>query len=90
MSAAYLRQALGTSPVTFGNIVEGRDQTEGVIAVITAITQKQTVLSGPTATHQAHVLIYLCIQKNGPYRTKTSIAIMVRHLYTKSYMTYLA
>lgn len=59
MSAAHLRQALGTSPVAFGNVVEGGDETEGVIAVIAAITQKQTVLSSPTATHQAHVLVHL-------------------------------
>lgn len=61
--AAHLRQALGTSPVAFRYIVEGRDQTEGVIAVITAITQQQTVLSSPTATHQAHILIHLGTQR---------------------------
>lgn len=66
MPAAHLRQALGTPPVAFGYIMEGRDQTEGVIAVITAITQKQTVLSSPTATHQAHILIHLGIQKKSP------------------------
>lgn len=66
MSEAHLRQAFGTSPVAFGNIVERRDQTEGVIAVIAAITQKQTVLSSPTATHQAHVLIHLGITEERP------------------------
>lgn len=67
MSAAHLRQALGTPPVAFGHIMEGRDQTEGVIAVITAITQKQPVLSSPTATHQAHILIHLDTREKSPH-----------------------
>lgn len=34
---AHLNQAPGASPVAFGNIVERRDETEDVIAVITAV-----------------------------------------------------
>lgn len=63
-SAVHLSQALGASPVAFGNIVEGRDQTEDVIAVITAVTQQQAVLSSPTATYQAHVLVHLSRNSN--------------------------
>lgn len=65
--ASHLSQALGTPPVAFGNIVKGRDQTEDVIAVVTAVTQQQAVLSSPTATYQAHVLIHLTRQSNCKY-----------------------
>lgn len=56
---AHLSQALGTPPVAFGNVVEGRHQTKDVIAVITAVAQQQPVLSSPFATNKAHVLVYL-------------------------------
>lgn len=58
-AAAHLSQALGASPVSFGNVVEGGDQTEDVIAVIAAVTQQQPVLSSIVATNHAHVLVHL-------------------------------
>lgn len=58
-AAVHLSQALGTSPVTFGDFVEGRDQTEDVIAIITTITQEQAVLCTATATYQTDVLVHL-------------------------------
>lgn len=46
-----LSQTLGASPVPFGNIVEGRDQAEGVVAVIAAVAQQEAILVAATATH---------------------------------------
>lgn len=66
-SANHLSQALGTSPVTFGNVVEGRNQTEDVIAVITAVTEQQPVLGSPGATNQAHVLVDLRRQNSAAF-----------------------
>lgn len=40
----YLSNTLGTPPVTLGYIRKRRNQAEGVIAVITSITQQQFVL----------------------------------------------
>ena len=62
---AHLNQALGASPVSLGNVMEGRDQTEGVVAVVAAVTQQQAVLGGPTATHQTHVLFHLGTRGGG-------------------------
>ncbi len=56
---AHLSQALGASPVTFGDIVEGWDQTEGVITVITPITKQESIFITSTPTCQAHVLLHL-------------------------------
>lgn len=57
--SAHLNQALGASPVPLRNVVEGWDQTKGVVAVVTAVTQQQAVLGGPAATHPTHVLFHL-------------------------------
>lgn len=58
-AAAHLSQALGASPVTFRDLMEGGDQTEDVIAVITTIAQQQPVLCASTSTYQAHVCVHL-------------------------------
>lgn len=58
-AAAHLSQALGTSPVTFRDLMKGWDQTEDVIAVVTAITQQQAVFWASTTTYQAHVCFHL-------------------------------
>ena len=56
---SHLSQTLGTPPVSFGNIVEGWDQAEGVVAVITPVTQEETVLIAATATQEADVQVHL-------------------------------
>lgn len=56
---AHLCQALGTSPVPFGDIMEWWNQTECVVAIIAAITQQQLVFFTASPTHQTHVLFHL-------------------------------
>lgn len=56
---AYLSQALGAPPVTFGDIMKGRDQTKGVVAVVTPITKQESILIASTPTHQANILFHL-------------------------------
>lgn len=67
---ANLSEALGAPPVPFGDVVQGRNQTEDVIAVVTAVAQQEAVLCGPTTTHQTHVLVHLgvgcvCVCRRG-------------------------
>lgn len=54
-----LGQALGAPPVSFGNVVQRRDQAEGVVAVVAAVAQQQAVLFSTAATHQTHDQIHL-------------------------------
>lgn len=56
---AYLGETLGAPPVSFGDVVQRRDEAEGVVTVVTAVTQQQTVLLSPAATHQTHNQIHL-------------------------------
>lgn len=56
---AYLGETLWTPPVSFGDVVQRRDEAEGVVAVVTAVTQQQPVLLSPAATHQTHNQIHL-------------------------------
>lgn len=56
---ANLSEALGAPPVPFGDVVQGRNQTEDVIAVVAAVAQQESVLGGSTTTYQAHVLVHL-------------------------------
>ena len=58
----YLSQTLGAPPVSLGDVVERWDQTEGVVAVVTAVAQQEAVLCRATATHQTHVLVHLVAQ----------------------------
>lgn len=54
-----LGQALGAPPVAFRNVVQRRDQAEGVVAVVTAVAQQQAVLFPTAATNQTHDQIHL-------------------------------
>ncbi len=56
---AHLSQALGASPITFGDIVEGWDQTVGVITVVTPITKQESIFITSTLAYQAYVLLHL-------------------------------
>ncbi len=56
---AHLSQALGASPITFGDIVEGWDQTVGVITVVTPITKQESIFITSTLAYQAYVLLNL-------------------------------
>lgn len=55
----YLCNTFGTSPVAFGHFLQGRDQAEGVITVVTAVTQEQPVLFVASATHHAKIKVNL-------------------------------
>lgn len=54
-----LSQTLRTPPVSLGNVMERRDQAEGVVAVITPIAQEKPVLVAATATQEADVQVNL-------------------------------
>lgn len=54
---AFLSQTLRTPPVSLGNVMERRDQAEGVVAVITPIAQEKPVLVAATATQEADVQV---------------------------------
>lgn len=56
---AHLSQTLRTPPVPLGNVVKRRDQAEGMVTVITAVTQEQPVLIVATATQEADVQVHL-------------------------------
>lgn len=56
---AHLSQAPGASPITFGDIVEGWDQTVGVITVVTPITKQESIFITSTPAYQAYVLLHL-------------------------------
>lgn len=58
-TSSYLGDALGAAPVASGHILQGRDQTEGVVAVVAAIAQQQAVLLVAPAAHQAEVEVDL-------------------------------
>ena len=55
----YLGHTLGAAPVAAGHVLEGRDQAEGVVAVVAAVTQQEALLLVATATHQAQVQVDL-------------------------------
>lgn len=57
--SAYLSNTLRAPPVSFGYVLQRWDQAEGVVAVVTAITQQQAVFISPTATHQTNNQIHL-------------------------------
>lgn len=63
-----LSQTLRTPPVSLGNIVERRDQAEGVVTVITPITQEKPVLIVATATQEADIQVNL--QHENGHRTQ--------------------
>lgn len=59
VSVQYLRHTLGAAPVSFGHVLQWRDQAEGVVAVVTAVTQQETVLLVTSPTRHAHVQVDL-------------------------------
>lgn len=67
--SSYLSDALGAAPVAPGHILQGRDQAEGVVAVVAAVAQQQAVLLIAPAAHQAEVEVNLRWQ--GGHQTAT-------------------
>lgn len=57
--SAYLSHTLRASPVSFGYVLQRWDQAECVVAVVTAITQKEPVLFVPSSTHKAEIKVDL-------------------------------
>lgn len=55
----YLSNTLRAAPVPLGHILQGWDQAEGVVAVITTVTQQESVLLVASSTHQAEVQVDL-------------------------------
>lgn len=76
---ANLSEALGAPPVPFGDVVQGGNQTEDVIAVVTAVAQQESVLCGSTATHQAHVLIHLMVERENQSFAASSVTLHFYH-----------
>lgn len=59
MLKLYLSNTLRAAPVPLGHILQGWDQAEGVVAVITTVTQQESVLLVASSTHQAEVQVDL-------------------------------
>ena len=64
----YLSNTLGAAPVSLGHVLQRRDQAEGVVAVVTAVTQQETVLLIAPSTHQAEVEVDLGDQRHKTHR----------------------
>lgn len=58
-SVHYLSNTLWTSPVPLGHFLKRWDQTEGVVAVVTTITQQEPVLLVTSSTHHAEIKVDL-------------------------------
>lgn len=77
-----LGQTLGAPPVSFGDVVQGRDEAEGVVAVIAAVAQEQAVLFSAAAAHQTHNQIHLrrsSRKPSSPSATGSAIVKGARH-----------
>lgn len=55
----YLRNALGASPLSFGKVSQGREETVGVVIILAAVAEQQLLVVLSSTAHPANKRVHL-------------------------------